>query len=197
MPHGPTTPAWRRRGTTALLVVGGILGAVGGRFAFEAVVNGIGTKVSQSGKPAKVGEPSLYEGPTFSAKLRGPVEVKQAKENGLQVTSYGSDQGDVYIAVAVMDLPVAGAYDFAAGADGIRHNIGGRIASDTPVDVAGRPAHDLMYTGVKDGQATAWTRLIVDDGRVYQILAVSLGKHTEPPADYTAALDTFVIRVRS
>jgi hypothetical protein len=51
-----------------------------------------------------------------------------------------------------------------------------------------------MFTGVKGGKATSWTRLIVDDLRVYQIAAVALGQHTEPPADYVTALDSFVMR---
>lgn len=177
-----------------LLVVAGILVSVGGRFAVEAVVNGIGTKVSESEKLANVGEPAVYDGPTFSVRLRGSVEVQQIKEGGFTSTVYGSDQGDSYIAVAVLDLGPDGAYDFAAGAEGILDNIGGRIASDTAVEVAGRPAHDLVFTGVKGGKATSWTRLIVDASRVYQIAGVARGNHTEPPADYVTALDSFVMR---
>jgi hypothetical protein len=77
---------------------------------------------------------------------------------------------------------------------GFLENIGGRIASDTAVVVAGRPAHDLMFTGVKDGKATGWSRLIVDDSRVYQIAGVLLGNHTQPPADYLTALESFPMR---
>jgi hypothetical protein len=60
--------------------------------------------------------------------------------------------------------------------------------------VAGRPAHDLMFTGVEGGKATSWTRVIVDNARVYQIMVVATGKQTERPADYVTALDSFVMR---
>jgi len=194
MPQAPPAPAWRRRAVTALLVLIGIVGSVGGRFAVEAVVKGIGTKVSQTDKAAKGGEPTPYDGPTFSVRLRGPVQVQHVKEAGAQTTIYGSDQDDVYVGVGVTDLPPGAAYNFAAGAQGILDNIGGRIASDKAVDVAGRPAHDLVFTDVKSGKATSWSRLIVDDSRVYQIVGVALGRQTQPPADYTTALASFVMR---
>ncbi|HEV8624082.1 MAG TPA: hypothetical protein VG034_06460 [Acidimicrobiia bacterium] len=193
MPPGPQRPAWRRRGVTALLVVAAIVGSVGGRFAVEAVVNGIGTKVSETDKLANVGEPTPYDGPTFSVRLPGSVKVQQVEENGLTTTVYGSEVGNIFVGVSVLELGPDGAYDFAAGAKGILGKVGGRIASDIAIDVAGRPAHDLVFTGVR-GKATSWTRLIVDKTRVYQIAAVALGEHTEPPADYAVALDSFVMR---
>ena len=175
-----------------LLVVAGLLGFIGGRVAIDAVWNGIGTKVSGPKKLAA--EPTAYDGPTFSVRLPGPVEVQDVKTNGLTSNIYGSDRGDLYVAVGVTDLPPGSAYDFAAGAQGILDNIGGRIASDTPVEVAGRPAHDLVFTDVKGGKATGWSRLVVDDSRVYQLVAVALGDHKKPPAEYVTAVDSFVMR---
>ena len=179
---------------TVLLVIAGIVGWVGGRFAFEQVASGIGKKVAEAGKPAGAGEPTMYDGPTFSVRLPGPVGVQHLKEQGVELAMYGSELDDGYIGVAVSDLSPGDAYDFRAGAEGIRGNIGGRIASDTALEVAGRPAHDLMITGVEDGRATNWTRIIVDDRRVYQIAAVLEGNQTERPAEYVAALDSFVMR---
>ncbi len=190
-PSPPLPSGGRRRGLTVLLVVVGILGSVGGRFAVDAVLNGI-EKVSGSEESA--GAPVVYDGPTFSVQLPGSVEVQHLEEADLQLTVYGAGTDESYVAVSVMELGPDGAYDFAAGAEGIRDSIGGRIASDTPVDVAGRPAHDLVVTGVKGGKATSWTRIIVDDFRVYQIAGVLLGNHTEPSADYVAALNSFVMR---
>ena len=192
VPPAPPRPSGRRpRGVTALLAVAGILSFVGARFAIDAALDGIGTKVSGS---EKSGEPIVYDGPTFSVRLPGSVEVQHLEEAGLQLTIYGAGTDDSYVAVSVMELGPDDAYDFAAGAEGIVDNIGGRIASDTPVDVAGRPAHDVVITGVKGGKATSWSRIIVDDSRVYQIAGVLLGNHQEPSADYVAALNSFAIR---
>jgi hypothetical protein len=194
MPPVAPPAGGRRRVVTVLLVVAGILGAVGGRFAVEAVVKGIGTKVSETEKLANAGPPTVYDGPTFSVHLRRPVKVQNIKEAGLISNVYGWEEDDVYIGVAVTDAPPDSVYDFAAGAQGIVDRIGGRIASDKAIEVAGRPAHDLVITDVKGGEATGWSRLILDGSRLYQLVAIVLGDHTEPPADYVTALDSFVMR---
>ena len=192
--HVPPAHASGRRPVivTALMVIGALLGLVGGGIASRGVLTRVlGTKTSVS---SAAGEPTVYDGPTFSVRLPGHVDVQHMEQSGITVTYYMSEFDDLAVGVAVTDLPAGASFDFKGGAQGIVANAGGRIASDQAVDVAGRPAHDLLITGMKGGKATGWWRLIVDGTRVYQVSAIGAGSQTERPAGYVTALDSFTIR---
>ena len=177
---------------TALLVVGAVLGMVGGGIASRGILTRVlGTRTSVSNA---AGEPTVFDGPTFSVRLPGHVDVQHMEQSGITVTYYMSEFDDLAVGVAVTDLPADSSFDFKAGAQGIVANAGGLIASDQSLDVAGRPAHDLVITGMRAGKATGWWRLIVDGSRVYQVSAVAAGDHTDRPASYITALDSFTIR---
>jgi len=177
---------------TALMVIGALLGLVGGGIAGRGVLTRVlGTKTSVS---SAAGQPTAYDGPTFSVRLPGHVDVQHMEQSGITVTYYMSEFDDLAVGVAVTDLPAGASFDFKAGAQGIVANAGGHIASDLSLDVAGRPAHDLVITGMKGGKATGWWRLILDGTRVYQVSAVAAGNQTDRPSSYVTALDSFTMR---
>jgi hypothetical protein len=105
VPPAPPPSGGRRPLVTVFLVIAGMLGFFGAKFAFQTIVDSIGTKVSGADKLAVIGEPTVYDGPTFSVRLRGPVAVQHVSEEGVELTIYGSDQGDVYMGLAVSDQP--------------------------------------------------------------------------------------------
>jgi hypothetical protein len=179
-----------------VLAIAGIIGSIGGQYVIRTALDSIGTKASHETLAGAVEtEPPIYEGPSFSVRLPAPVKVDTIEEDSVTLTMHGHETGDGIVAVAVADIPPDSAVDLQAAAEGVALNVGGRIVSQTPTEVAGRPASDIVISGVEGPElGTGWIRIIVDDSRLYEIMALQAGEHTEPPAAYQKAVDTFVLR---
>lgn len=180
-----------------VLAIAGIVGSLGGQYVIRTVTGSIGTKVSQETLAGAVEtEPPIYAGPSFSVRLPAPVKVETIEERGLTLTMYGHETRDGVVGIGVVDIPPDSAVDLEAAAEGVALRTGGRIVSETAVDVDGRPGRDLVISGVEGGPevGTGWMRLVVDGQHLYEIMAIQGGEHAEPPAAYRIARDSLLMR---
>ena len=192
-PTIPPPPAKRRSVLRTLgVILGVVVGFLVGSFVVGIALGVIGTNT----EPVATVESAAYDGPTFSVRLPAPVNVQTIEEGGVTVKMYGYEAADGYVGVGVYPIPADQEFaGFQGTARAIAEESGGRIVSEQTLEVAGKPAIDLLMSGAEFSKTgTAWMRFIVDDAHLYALTGFRVGDHTEPPPAYVTARDSFVMR---
>lgn len=98
--------------------------------------------------------------------------------------SYTSESADKAYMTSVVQGPTTAAADLGSGVAGMAANTGGSLRETRRSRYRGHPAIDARITGVGDGKATTFARLVLADDRVFVVQVVVAGKDvaTPPPA---------------
>ena len=103
--------------------------------------------------------------------------------------TYTSDGDDVAYSVSVVEGPTTVASDLQQGLAGMAAALGGSVRDRVNGRYRGRPAINARITGVADGKATSFVRIVRARKRVFMLQAVVRGKDVDrPPSAFRRVL---------
>jgi hypothetical protein len=162
------------------------------------------TSPSSSGKQAQSPSASSsasmlvpFDGDGFSASMptapqRRTQEVPTVA-GPVTAVFYLSQTGTSAYIVSYVDLP-NGQGDLPGAIAGAAQNVGGSVREEKETIYNGFPARDARITGASGGRGTAFVRVLLANGRLYQLQYVQEGGNvTAPPAVYRQFLDSLRI----
>jgi hypothetical protein len=117
----------------------------------------------------------------FKALFPGAAKSETRDAGPLRLHAHGVEVRDGVCMVSYADLPAGTDFDYAASIRGMAQPWGGKIISEKDIDIEGTRgrAFEMEVTKPKQGYATG--RIVVINGRLYQIFALGANMRAKEP----------------
>ena len=188
---------WHR---LALVIVAALLGAVllacGGDGGDGGDGDGGGEGRSAESKPV-----ATLRGDGFSVRMPGlPLRetvTAQTQAGPVPITAYITEGGDQGFSLSVLKVPEGIEGDLEGAVQGAASSVEGTVQENRQTRYQGFPARDARITSASDSngnKGTVFARVILADGRVFQLQFVTDGADVKtPPAAYTRFVSSLKI----
>jgi len=144
---------------------------------------------------------ATLKGDGFTVEMPGnpKAETINAQTAGgpVPITAYITEGGEEGFSMSVLKIPKGVRGDLDGAVSGAASSVGGTLKDTKKLEFQGFPARDARITGAEDSngnKGTVFARVILANGRVFQMQFVTEGADVKsPPEQYTAFVSSLKI----